>query len=140
MIYQENEVKKLILKLHDSRTDRFVNAKIYDSDLNLHDEIPLPHISSGIYAGNAVLSLGKFAVYYEVFTDSGFTTKDSSYVVTEEFLSIVPNNNEKIDELHKINGLDSTSPMTVTESSRTCGSITQNFTGDGISTTTVTRA
>jgi hypothetical protein len=45
----------------------------------------------------------------------------------------------KLSELYQINGLDQDNPMTVTESSRVAGSITQNFTGDGISTTTVTR-
>lgn len=45
----------------------------------------------------------------------------------------------KLDELHKINGLDSSNPMTVTQTSRVAGSISQEFTGDGIDTTTITR-
>jgi hypothetical protein len=44
-----------------------------------------------------------------------------------------------VGEVHTIQGLDSASPMTVTGSNRVAGSITQNFTGDGINTTTVTR-
>lgn len=46
---------------------------------------------------------------------------------------------ELIDELHKLQGLDISNPMTVTPTSREAGSITQEITGDGIVSTTVTR-
>ena len=45
----------------------------------------------------------------------------------------------KLDELHKLQGLDSGSPMTVTPTSRDAGSISQVISGDGETTTTVTR-
>jgi len=44
-----------------------------------------------------------------------------------------------VDELHKIQGLDAANPMTVTPTSRTSGSIDLGITGDGETTTTVTR-
>lgn len=46
----------------------------------------------------------------------------------------------KVDELHKLHGLDSSNPMTVTPTSRVVGSISQAITGDGETTSTVTRA
>jgi len=45
-----------------------------------------------------------------------------------------------VDELHKLQGLDASNPMTVTQTARTVGSITQVISGDGASTTTVTRS
>lgn len=45
----------------------------------------------------------------------------------------------QIDELHQLAGLASGKPMTVTQNNRTVGTITLNLTGDGITTTTVTR-
>ena len=45
----------------------------------------------------------------------------------------------RLEEIWKILGLDLTAPMTVTESERTAGSITQVITGDGTTTSTVTR-
>lgn len=44
-----------------------------------------------------------------------------------------------VDELHKIQGLDAANPMTVTPSSRVSGDISLTLTGDGETTTTVTR-
>lgn len=44
-----------------------------------------------------------------------------------------------VDELHKIQGLDAANPMTVTTTTRTAGDIDLAITGDGTTTTTVTR-
>lgn len=44
-----------------------------------------------------------------------------------------------VDELHKIQGLDAANPMTVTPNSRVAGSINLDITGDGETSTTVTR-
>jgi len=43
------------------------------------------------------------------------------------------------DELHKIQGLDASNPMTVTTTNRTSGTINLDITGDGETSTTVTR-
>jgi hypothetical protein len=45
-----------------------------------------------------------------------------------------------IEELHKLAGLKSGAPMTVTPNTRTVDGITLNITGDGTTSTTVTRA
>ena len=45
----------------------------------------------------------------------------------------------KLDELHKIQGLDPLAPMTVTPTSRTADDIELAITGDGVTTSTVTR-
>ena len=45
----------------------------------------------------------------------------------------------KLDELHKLQGLDASNPMTVTPTSRAAGTISQVISGDGENTTTVTR-
>ena len=44
-----------------------------------------------------------------------------------------------INELHRLQGLDSANPMTVTRTTRHAGNINQQITGDGENTTTVTR-
>jgi hypothetical protein len=45
----------------------------------------------------------------------------------------------KLDELHKLQGLDSGNPMTVTPTTRVSGPINLNLSGDGTTSTTVTR-
>jgi hypothetical protein len=42
-------------------------------------------------------------------------------------------------EIHKLQGLDVSNPMTVTPTSRVAGNVTQAITGDGVNTSTVTR-
>ena len=61
---------------------------------------------------------------------SGLTSGESQLLSTM---------NSLVDELHKLQGLDSTSPLTVTQSQRSAGSIVQALSGDGTNTTTVTR-
>ena len=61
---------------------------------------------------------------------SGLTALESSLLATLD---------NKIDELHKLQGLDSENPMTVTTSQRSSGDINQTITGDGSTTTTITR-
>jgi hypothetical protein len=46
----------------------------------------------------------------------------------------------QVDELHRIHGLKSGEPMTVTTTTRVAGTISQTISGDGTTTTTVTRA
>lgn len=45
----------------------------------------------------------------------------------------------KLTELHRLQGLESGSPMTVTPTSRSVTGVTQTISGDGETTTTVTR-
>jgi len=44
-----------------------------------------------------------------------------------------------LEELYKLQGLSAGDPMTVTTTSRTAGDISQTISGDGVTTTTVTR-
>lgn len=57
----------------------------------------------------------------------------------ETFGALVQTVNSLVDELHKIQGLDAANPMTVTQTNRTAGDINLDITGDGTTTTTVTR-
>lgn len=59
------------------------------------------------------------------------TTSDIRTELSDELLEIT--------EMHKIAGLDILNPMTVTPSSRVAGTISLTLTGDGTTTTTVTR-
>ena len=43
------------------------------------------------------------------------------------------------EEVHRIHGLNPSSPVTVTTNSRVAGDISQDITGDGVTTSTVTR-
>jgi hypothetical protein len=45
----------------------------------------------------------------------------------------------KVDDLHKLQGLDLSNPMTVTQNSREVGTIRQAISGNGRTTSTVTR-
>jgi hypothetical protein len=45
----------------------------------------------------------------------------------------------ELQEIHLIHGLKSGSALTVTPSSRAAGAVSQNITGDGVASTTVTR-
>jgi len=57
---------------------------------------------------------------------------------TDSLVNIRPET-DKIDDLHKLQGLDIANPMTVTKNSRIAGTIQQTISGDGETTSTVTR-
>ena len=44
-----------------------------------------------------------------------------------------------LDDIHKVYGLDKNNPVTITQTSRSAGSLSQTITGDGVITTTITR-
>jgi len=66
------------------------------------------------------------------------TVLPGSYLSTEAG-GILAQIQTLVDELHKIQGLDAANPMTVTPTSRVAGSIDLDITGDGETSTTVTR-
>ena len=70
--------------------------------------------------------------------DPWATALPGSYLSTEAG-GILSQIQTLVDELHKIQGLDSSNPMTVTPTTRVAGSIDLEITGDGETTTTVTR-
>ncbi len=61
------------------------------------------------------------------------------YIAESGVSGLTAQESEKLDDVHKIHGLDIANPMTVTENSRFVGSINQAITGDGETITTVTR-
>jgi len=61
------------------------------------------------------------------------------YVEASNEVPINVDNTTKVDELHKSQGLDVSNPMTVTPTSRVAGTINQVISGDGETTSTVTR-
>jgi len=70
--------------------------------------------------------------------DPWATALPGSYLSTEAG-GILAQIQTLVDELHKIQGLDASNPMTVTPTTRVAGSIDLEITGDGETTTTVTR-
>jgi hypothetical protein len=64
---------------------------------------------------------------------SGLTPEESAALIATAAAAV------KVDELHRIQGLKSGEPMTVTPTSRVAGDIALEISGDGISETTVTR-
>jgi len=66
------------------------------------------------------------------------TALPGSYLSTEAG-GILAQIQTLVDELHKIQGLDAANPMTVTPTTRVAGAIDLEITGDGETTTTVTR-
>lgn len=70
--------------------------------------------------------------------DPWSTPLPGSYLSTEAG-GILAQIQTLVDELHKIQGLDASNPMTVTPTSRVSGSIDLEITGDGETSTTVTR-
>lgn len=65
-------------------------------------------------------------------------TLPGSYLSTEAG-GILAQIQTLVDELHKIEGLSNGNPMTVTQNSRAAGTINLDITGDGETSTTVTR-
>jgi hypothetical protein len=83
---------------------------------------------------------------YAIHIETEFSTQSLKQIVSgasvlqadeREQLMAIPT--EKIIEMYQIAGLDITAPMTVTPSSRVAGDISLAITGDGSTSTTVTR-
>ena len=77
-------------------------------------------------------------VYGKVTDESGNTIRTGTWnggvTVTNKLLDA-----DQINELWQLQGLDSDNPMTVTPTSRAAGNISQTISGDGETTSTVTR-
>lgn len=79
----------LTLKLYDSKSNRFIRAKLYSTSMVLLGTYDLNHVLNGFYALNlSSIPNGNYHVFYEVFKDSGYTQKDSNYSDAEEFFSV----------------------------------------------------
>ena len=118
------------------------------------DEATSGHTTAGTYGGRVVRSTNSnnelqltgshhaAADIHEfqtaVIDNSAFATSAVTLFTTAMRTEITPELDE-IGEIHAIHGLKSGSALTVTPSSRVAGAISQSITGDGTTTTTVTR-
>lgn len=94
-------------------------------------------------------TLGAYTVrinYQQPVQAIAFSTSGGSTLTKESIREEMDNNsvklaamNRRIDELHKVGGLDKLNPTTVTTSEITVGGIMIDISGDGESTTTLTR-
>lgn len=90
---------------------------------------------SGHYYGNAPGSIAD-GIYIAIIQTNGGVVKgykEIQFAGNQIVLST------QLDELHKLQGLQSANPMTVTPTTRSAGAINQAITGDGVTTSTVTR-
>ena len=108
------------------------------------DEATSGHTTAGTYGGRVVRSTNAnnelqlnaqnhAAANVHQFQDAVITASAFDASVLTAFA--VP----ELQEIHAIHGLKSGSALTVTPSSRSAGAISQSITGDGTTTTTVTR-
>jgi hypothetical protein len=118
------------------------------------DEATSGHTTSGTYGGRIVRSINSnnelqltgshhaAADVHEfqaaVIESVAFATSAVTLFTGAMRTEITPELDE-IGEIHAIHGLKSGSALTVTPSSRAAGAISQSITGDGTTTTTVTR-
>jgi hypothetical protein len=114
-----------------------VVAKIFDNNgSQVGSDISCPEVgSSAIYIGNMPsIAQGFYTVRFKSGTDllgQGIIEWNGTEEVTFS--------GQKTDEIHKVHGLDADNPMTVTPTQRTSGPVSQNISGDGATTSTVTR-
>lgn len=75
------------LKLYDSNSAAFVQASVYDDAGSLLSTLSLVHVAQGFYLTPSSFPMPDkpfISVVYVVYTDAGFTTKDSRYVEAAE--------------------------------------------------------
>ncbi len=123
-----------------SETGLTLVAKIWSGDTQIGSDIALTENinRTGHYYGNApgAITDGLYILIIE--TDPAGVVKASNEV---QFIdnALQSGNLTKLDELHKIGGLNSAAPMTATPTSREAGAIALDVAGYGTSSTTVTR-
>lgn len=102
--------------------------------------VSLDFISGQVKINLATCTNGKVVVRgnAKVFDTDGNHLMSGIYNTNLEIINEA-NFGEHVHDLWQLQGLDKDNPMTVTPTQRTAGSITQNITGDGTTTSTVTR-
>lgn len=93
-IYRTSDKKFLTLKLFDQRSDKFIKAIVFNSNMAFVGNFYPEHVSDGFYSVEIGLLQGCYHVIYEVFKDSGYTKKDSGYSDSEEQIRV-----ERYEEL-----------------------------------------
>jgi hypothetical protein len=108
------------------------------------DEATSGHTTSGTYGGRIVRSTNannELAINAQHHAAANVHQFQTGVIVSGAFDAgvltafAVP----ELQEIHLIHGLKSGSALTVTPSSRAAGAVSQNITGDGVTSTTVTR-
>ncbi len=115
-------------------------SDFYTADNNLGQAAPSDVRAGTVYAnGNltgtcAVPAAGSVALGVPVDATTGTAVLTAAAIRTELTPELT-----QISETHLIHGLQTGSPLNVTPTTRTAGAISQTITGDGVTTTTVTR-
>jgi hypothetical protein len=108
------------------------------------DEATSGHTTSGTYGGRIVRSTSannELSINAQNHAAANVHQFQTGVIVSGAFDAgvltafAVP----ELQEIHLIHGLKSGSALTVTPSSRAAGAVSQNITGDGVASTTVTR-
>lgn len=88
--YSEGEIPNFSVTLTDGATDQFVRAYVYNYDKTLKETVDLTFSAHGEYIGTATSAYthNSYTVVYEVFSDSGHTTLNQDYWITEDNLYI----------------------------------------------------
>jgi hypothetical protein len=126
-----------------------VTAQRYQAGAAVGSAISLTEVgSSAFYSGNMTGAAGTYQLVFissSVNVGSGSIVWDgtaevpvSTLTSTQVRTELTPELDE-IGEVHLIHGLKTGSPLNVTPTARTAGAISQTITGDGVTTTTVTR-
>jgi hypothetical protein len=126
-----------------------VTAQRYQAGAAVGSAISLTEVgSSAFYSGNMTGAAGTYQLAFissSVNVGSGSIVWDGTAEVPVSTLTSAQVRTEltpeldEITEIHLIHGLATGSPLNVTPTARTAGAISQTITGDGVTTTTVTR-
>lgn len=92
--------------LSDGRMDKYVRAILFDSSVTQIGLYDLPHISSGIYSRDDIISTntGKFLVKYIVYRDSSFNKLDTRYAQKIVEIHVEDYVNEILNEVDNSDG------------------------------------
>lgn len=109
---------------------------------------PLVQLYNGAISVGAPIAMTEIGGTGEYIADMPLLTPAAKYIV---LIYVAPSTKitsgeilwdgsyEYLESLHKIQGLDPNNPMTVTPNTRDAGDINLVITGDGVTTTTVTK-
>jgi len=130
MKYKTNESTYIMANFSDAGASILIDVYDLATDVKIITADPMYQILGleGIYKYNFSAPAGQYLWVASDF-DTGLIIKYGKIIVGQ--------GEDRLDELHKIHGLDSSSPMSVSATSRTSGTINQTISGS--STVTVTR-
>lgn len=116
-----------------------LKAKIWSGNTQVGADVNLTENTNrtGHYYGNAPGAIAD-GTYIIIIETAGGAVQGSNEA---QFIDNVmqSGNLTKLDELHKIHGLRAAAPLTVTPTARAAGAINQVISGDGVTTSVLTR-